>query len=52
MTTFSEESKLLVDNWEAHQDVLKADRRLRREFQKALTSLEARLQKKPFWSAA
>ena len=48
---FSEGSKLLLGNWEAYQDVLKADKRLRTELQQMLMSIESRLRKSDFWNS-
>lgn len=47
---FSEVSKLLLGNWEAYQDVLKADRKLRKELQQALMSIESRIRKSNIWN--
>jgi|GEM_PF-1660081 len=49
---FSEESKLLLGNWEAYQDVLKADRRLRTELQQAVGTIQSRLRKSDFWNSS
>lgn len=47
---FSEESKLLITNWDACQDILKAERRLRLELSKTLLSLEDQLKKCTWWN--
>lgn len=50
--TFSEQSRLLLGNWEAYQDVRSAEVKLRAEVQQALMSLESRLQKGDVWNKA
>jgi len=49
---FSEESRLLLGNWEAYQDVLRAEKKLRVELQKAVMSVDLRLRKADFWKPA
>jgi len=48
----SEESRLLIDNWDAYQDVLDADKKLRGEILKGLLSLENRMQACSLWDNA
>ena len=51
-TMFSEESRLLLGNWEAYQDVQRAEKKLRAELQKAIMSVDLRLRKADFWRPA
>jgi hypothetical protein len=49
MSIFSDESLLLLSNWDTVQDILAAERRLRREFPELLSSLEPELAKNDWW---
>jgi hypothetical protein len=43
------ESQLLVKNWDAYQDILKARKGLEKDFSKLLARLAERLQKQEWW---
>lgn len=49
MDTFSEESQLLISNWETVEDILRAKERLATELSAFLASLESDLKKEPWW---
>jgi len=49
MSVFSDESLLLLSNWDTVQDILEAHRQLRREFSQLLFSLESELGKNDWW---
>jgi hypothetical protein len=50
MTKLSEESLLLIQNWDAYQDIVKAGERLTNELQSILSSVEGRLKKETWWN--
>jgi hypothetical protein len=49
MSVFSDESLLLLRNWDTVQDILEAHRQLQREFSQLLFSLESELAKNDWW---
>ncbi len=49
MDTFSEESQLLISNWETVEDIIRAKERLATELSAFLASLESDLKKEPWW---
>lgn len=50
MAIFSDESILLIKNWEAVRDILTAEKQLRRELSNFLHSIEVDLKKLGWWS--
>ena len=50
MSTFSEESRLLIGNWEAVTDILQAHRRLQSELVGIIRALEPQLAATDWWS--
>jgi len=46
---FSDESRLLLENWDAYQDIMESDKRLRAEVQKALMATEKKLMGCNWW---
>lgn len=49
MNIFSEESKLLVKNWDTVEDIFNAEKRLRKEMSDLLLSIEPQLSKNSWW---
>ncbi len=50
MNHFSEESLLIIRNWDAYQDILKSGERLKKELSGVRSAIEGRLRKQEWWN--
>lgn len=51
MNHLSEESLLLIRNWDAYQDILKSGERLKTELNAVRSAIEGRMRKQDWWNA-